>query len=122
MVPEGACQVAEDKGPGEAEWTVTITYQASGIKHLLHTRQFICIAFGHLRDFFFFLKEYTFILEIWRRKKTIDNAKEKHKRPITPSTEITTVNISFDLSHSIDKNAIIGVQSSSYFVSIYYMI
>ena len=53
MVPEGACQVAEDKGPGEAEWTATITYQASGIKHLLHTRQFICIAFGHLQDFFF---------------------------------------------------------------------
>lgn len=48
--------------------------------------------------------------------------KKKWKWPITPSTEITAVNISFGRSYIVYKNGIIGVQISSYFVSVYHVI
>lgn len=98
MVCEGACQVAEDERPGEPEWTVSITCeivsdQAPDTYQAVHMHRFWSFVV-----FFFFLKAIYIQTRNLKKKKTIDNAKEKYKRPITPSIEITTFNISFGLS------------------------
>lgn len=94
MVSEGACQVAEAALTRTRMNSEHHLRNKSVIKHLIHTRQFTCIAFGHL--WYFFLKQYTFqTRKSQRKKKTIDNAKKSIKRPITPSIGIShTFNIS----------------------------
>ena len=101
-----ACEISSDQAPDTLTTTCEISSdQAPDAHQAVHMH-----CFRSLVEFLFLKAIYIHTRDL--KKKTIDNAKEKYKRPITPSIEITTFNISFGLSYIIDKNGIIGGQSS----------